>query len=66
MSTVLLVFLLYLAGMIVVAVVIVVWYNVPALKGIMYELIPGFFLSLIATWLVSLQGKILNPILQYL
>jgi sodium/proline symporter len=41
-------------GMIVGAVTIVVWYNVPALKSFMYELIPGFFLSLIATWGVSL------------
>ena len=43
-----------LAGMIVGAVTIVVWYNVPALKGFLYELIPGFFFSLLATWLVSL------------
>jgi sodium/proline symporter len=41
------------AGMIVGAITIVVWYNVPALKGFLYELIPGFFLSLLATWLVS-------------
>lgn len=41
-------------GMVVGAVVIVVWYNVPALKSFMYELIPGFFLSLLATWIVSL------------
>ncbi|MBN2621134.1 sodium/proline symporter [candidate division WOR-3 bacterium] len=44
-------------GMIVGAVVIVVWYNVPALKNFMYELIPGFFLSLVATWIVSLFTK---------
>ena len=43
-----------LAGMIVGAVTIVVWYNVPALKGFLYELIPGFFFSLLATWAVSL------------
>jgi sodium/proline symporter len=42
-----------LAGMIVGAVTIVVWYNVPALKGFLYELIPGFIFSLLATWLVS-------------
>jgi SSS family solute:Na+ symporter len=44
-------------GMVVGAVVIVVWYNVPALKNFMYELIPGFFLSLLATWIVSLFTK---------
>jgi len=42
------------AGMVVGAITIVVWYNVPILKNFLYELIPGFFLSLIATWLVSL------------
>lgn len=41
-------------GMVIGAVTIVVWYNVPVLKNFMYELIPGFFLSLIATWIVSL------------
>jgi sodium/proline symporter len=44
-------------GMVVGAVVIVVWYNVPVLKNFMYELIPGFFLSLLATWIVSLFTK---------
>ena len=42
-----------LAGMVVGAVTIVVWYNVPVLKNFLYELIPGFFFSLAATWLVS-------------
>jgi sodium/proline symporter len=41
-------------GMLVGAIAIVVWYNVPVLKGFLYELIPGFFFSLLATWLVSL------------
>jgi SSS family solute:Na+ symporter len=41
------------AGMVVGAITIVVWYNVPVLKNSLYELIPGFFFSLIATWLVS-------------
>lgn len=41
-------------GMIVGAITIVIWYNVPALKSFMYELIPGFFLALLATWIVSL------------
>ncbi len=45
------------AGMIVGAVTIVVWYNVPVLKNFLYELIPGFFFSLLATWVVSLWTK---------
>jgi sodium/proline symporter len=45
------------AGMLVGAVTIVVWYNVPVLKGFLYELIPGFFLSLLATWLVSMWTR---------
>jgi Na+/proline symporter len=57
MSTVLLVFLLSLAGMIVGAVTIVVWYNVPVLKEFLYELVLGFILSLLATWVVSLATR---------
>ncbi|OPX18634.1 hypothetical protein BXT86_00145 [candidate division WOR-3 bacterium 4484_100] len=41
------------AGMIVGAVTIVVWYNVPVLKSLLYELIPGFIFSFLATYLVS-------------
>ena len=44
-------------GMVIGAVTIVIWYNVPVLKNFMYELIPGFVLSLLATWLVSLFTK---------
>jgi sodium/proline symporter len=44
-------------GMVVGAVTIVIWYNVPALKDFLYELVPGFFLSLAATWIVSLFTK---------
>lgn len=42
------------AGMVAGAITIVVWYNVPALKNLLYELVPGFILSLLATWIVSL------------
>ena len=49
------------AGMVVGAVTIVVWYNVPVLKSFLYELIPGFFLSLFATWLVSLFTRKKQP-----
>jgi Na+/proline symporter len=43
-----------LAGFITGTVVVVVWYNVPLLKGLIYEMIPGFFLSLAATIIFSL------------
>ncbi|WP_430007573.1 sodium/proline symporter PutP [Metabacillus idriensis] len=43
-----------LAGMIVGAVTVLIWVNVPALKEFMYEMIPGFFLSLLAVYAVSL------------
>ncbi|WP_203289424.1 sodium/proline symporter PutP [Metabacillus sp. cB07] len=43
-----------LAGMIVGAVTVLIWVNVPVLKETVYEMIPGFFLSLIAVYLVSL------------
>ncbi|HSR42566.1 MAG TPA: sodium/proline symporter, partial [Longimicrobiales bacterium] len=42
------------AGLAVGTVTTIVWYSVPALKSRLYELIPAFGLSLIATWLVSL------------
>lgn len=45
------------AGMITGAVTIVVWYNVPVLKSFIYELVPGFFFSLFATYLVSLLTR---------
>lgn len=41
------------AGLITGTVVTIVWYFIPQLKGLMYELIPGFFAALLATWLVS-------------
>jgi len=45
------------AGMIAGAITIVVWYNVPALKNFLYELVPGFIFSLVATWIVSLMTR---------
>ncbi len=57
MSLVLIVFLTYLVGM-----VIVVGYNVPALKSFLYELVPGFLLSLFATWLASLLTQKKGPL----
>ncbi|MGB7061940.1 MAG: sodium/proline symporter [Candidatus Zixiibacteriota bacterium] len=43
-----------LAGMIVGTVTVLIWYNVPVLKDSLYELIPGFFLSLFSIITVSL------------
>lgn len=46
-----------LAGLVTGTVVVVVWYNLPGLTDRVYEMIPGFFASLVATWL----GSILSP-----
>lgn len=43
-----------LAGMITGTLTVLIWYNVPVLKNFLYELIPGFTLSLLAVWVVSL------------
>lgn len=43
-----------LAGLLTGTVVVLVWYNVPALKAQLYEMIPGFVLSLAATIAFSL------------
>ena len=37
-----------LAGMVTGAVTVIVWISVPALKGLMYEMIPAFALSVVA------------------
>lgn len=50
-----------LAGMIVGAVTVVIWYNIPVLKNAIYELVPGFFFSLIAVILVSIFGPKPSP-----
>ncbi|MCB2198002.1 sodium/proline symporter [bacterium] len=46
-----------LAGMLTGTVVTIVWYYTPALKGALYELIPGFLLGALATVVVSLLTK---------
>ncbi|TPV44637.1 sodium/proline symporter PutP [Bacillus dicomae] len=43
-----------LAGMIVGAVVVITWVQIPNLKATMYEMVPGFFCSLLAVIIVSL------------
>ncbi len=45
-----------LAGLITGTVTVLVWYNVPALKTQLYEMIPGFVLSLAATVVGSLAA----------
>jgi SSS family solute:Na+ symporter len=42
-----------LAGMVTGAVTVIVWISVPALKGLMYEMIPAFALSVVAIIVVS-------------
>jgi len=46
-----------LAGMIVGAVTVLIWANIDILADFMYEMIPGFFLSLLAVIAVSLLTK---------
>nr|WP_285857093.1 sodium/proline symporter PutP [Mesobacillus subterraneus] len=42
-----------LAGIIVGALTVIIWISIPGLSKFMYEMIPGFFLSLIAVLVVS-------------
>ncbi|MEX0845215.1 MAG: sodium/proline symporter, partial [Balneolaceae bacterium] len=42
-----------IAGLLTGSFVTIIWYFVPVLKNNMYELVPGFFLGLFATWIVS-------------
>ena len=43
-----------IAGTIVGFLTVVVWMNVPGLKGMVYELVPGFILALVVNYFVSL------------
>ncbi len=43
-----------LAGFITGTLTVILWYNVPVLKGLLYEMVPGFLLSLAATVSFSL------------
>lgn len=43
-----------IAGMLTGAIATIVWRNIPALKSIVYELVPAFILAFIAVWIVSL------------
>ena len=46
-----------LAGMIVGALVVITWVQIPSLKATMYEMVPGFFCSLLTVIVVSLLTK---------
>jgi sodium/proline symporter len=46
-----------LSGMIVGTITVLIWYNVPVLKNSLYELIPGFFLSLFSIITVSIMTQ---------
>ena len=50
-----------LAGMITGAIVVVVWANIEVLKSAMYEIVPGFILSLIVAVVVSIITYKPNP-----
>ena len=43
-----------IAGMLTGSIVTVVWRNIPVLKGALYELVPAFFMALLAVYVVSL------------
>ena len=46
-----------IAGLLTGTFVTIIWYYIPVLKNNLYELIPAFLLSLLATWLVSLYTQ---------
>ena len=50
-----------LAGFVSGTVVVIVWYNIAALHGLLYEMIPGFLVSLAATVLLSLARPDRSP-----
>jgi sodium/proline symporter len=43
-----------LGGFVSGTVVVIAWYNVPLLNGLLYEMIPGFLVSLLCTVFLSL------------
>ncbi len=49
-----------LAGIIGGAVTVIIWANIPVLTNNLYEIIPGFLVSLSAVWVVSLATQAPN------
>src|SRR5699024_8728773 len=50
-----------LSGMVVGAVTVIIWGSSDYLSGLLYEIVPGFLLSLIVTYVVSLLTYKKNP-----
>jgi len=46
-----------IAGAVVGFLTVIVWRNVPALKAMVYELVPGFLLALLVNYIVSLATQ---------
>ena len=46
-----------LSGMIVGTITVIIWHFTPNLKGLVYELAPGFVMAFLAVWLVSLATQ---------
>ena len=56
-----------LAGFVSGTITVIAWYNIPVLNGLLYEMIPGFLVSLCATILFSVwaprkPGSAVDPI----
>jgi len=53
-----------IAGMLSGAIITVIWRETPALKAMLYELVPAFVISFLLTWIVSLltRGKAANAV----
>lgn len=49
-----------IAGLLGGTITVFIWKSVPALNGLIYELIPAFFIALAATFLVSLMTDQIN------
>ncbi len=43
-----------ISGAVLGFVTVILWKNIPPLSGVLYELVPGFFVSLLVVWGVSL------------
>ncbi len=44
-----------LAGLILGTLTTIIWYNIPILKGMVYEMVPAFIISMIGTYVVSIM-----------
>ncbi|GAB4327620.1 MAG: sodium/proline symporter [Calditrichia bacterium] len=54
-----------LAGLLTGAGVTALWYYTPALKSLIYELVPAFLASFFVTWLVSIKTDKPRQVMQY-